>query len=119
MPEKFRFPAARRFTSKPVHCNSGWPLQATPNPAYRNPLNLSPLRGNWTHMDNDQGWSKQPVYSEWIPREPGGNFDWFKVEVALRDVVAQETRPDAGGHPWIRLRVRGQTGSDYVLFRLL
>jgi len=70
-------------------------------------------------MDNDQGRSKQPVFTDWIPREAGGDFDWSKAQVALRGVLAQETNPDAGGRPWIRLGVMDETGSDYVLFRLL
>ena len=70
-------------------------------------------------MDNDQDRSKQPVFSEWIPREAGGGFDWSKVQVALRGVLARETKPDAGGRPWIWLRAQDETGSDYFLFRLL
>jgi hypothetical protein len=69
-------------------------------------------------MDNDQSRSKQPVFTDWIPREAGGGFDWSKVQLELRGVLAQETNPDAGG-PWIRHRVMDETGSDYVLFRLL
>ena len=71
-------------------------------------------------MDNDQGRSKQPIYSEWIPRETvaGGGLDWSKLQIVPAGEAGHETEVDAG-RTWFRLRVLRETGSDYFLFRLL
>ena len=72
-------------------------------------------------MDNDQGRGKQPVYSDWIPREAvaGGGLDWSKLQVVSAGETGHETGVDAAGRTWFRLRVPQEPGSDHFYFRLL